>query len=211
MRKTTSFRQSLQTNSRERRSRRKLYRGLTPNQNSTLRIVTAKILASGGCCKMTVDNLAAHCGISSSQFRRDIDVLVSKGFIIRIRRPRFRNRSETNLLMLPVVSRGGVGVINDKEKQKNLKPNTNTAREVPRVKSYTQLKWEWNRARHKHRPSPYVGRCRMTHLEALRVSSGAAVGTWDDETKRLLREQEARYAAWDREGREYHESRRGEL
>lgn len=127
MSKTTTARPALQSISRERvRSRRKLYRGLTPNQNSTLRIVTRKIMESGGCCDMSVDNLAAHCGISSSQYRRDMDVIVDRGFIIRIRRPKYRDRSETNLLMLPVVSKGGVGVINERGIQKNLNTNTTT-------------------------------------------------------------------------------------
>lgn len=156
-------------------------------------------------CMIEHEHLAKMFNRKRDAARRWVRILKRHGYIRSSETRISRCLNRPNVYTFPKL----IGVfekrdINAPQKQeKVLNTDTSTPREVQRGnKSYAQIRWEWNQARRKHRPGPYVGRCRMRHIEALRISAGASVGTWDPETKRLLREQEARIAEWERELRE---------
>lgn len=132
---------------------------LSNGAKNTYRKLKALIRLLGGVCDWLECRIVAHLGMRTTTYQDHRRALEAAGLIevIRRRKPGCRF-NDANLLRL----KGG-GSDFRSQKLTELKPNTSTPREVPRVKSYTHLRWEWNR-RHKpeHHPKPHFGRCRMS-------------------------------------------------
>jgi hypothetical protein len=143
------------------KSRRKLHLGLTPNQHSTYKRVKRAILSCNGVCDWEKARLAAECGVSESQYTRDMRAVYRVGLVIKIERKESARRNLTNLLMLPASAPSFMGVTNGGEKLILLETSTSTpTREMPRAEvikppvepkpSPVRQQWEARRAQDLH-------------------------------------------------------------
>jgi len=84
--------------------------GLTVGQYMTYKRMRRAIAICGGVCDWSVPRLAKYCrGIKEKQFGRDMDVIVEKGLIVRVRRRKACRRNDTNQWKLPELATSSMG------------------------------------------------------------------------------------------------------
>ena len=153
-----------------RRRRAKNHMGLTATQWSTYSTVKRLVRTSRDyVCNWSVPRLADACGISVTQFQRDMQVIVTRGLILRCFRTGTDYRNDTNLWMLPPLAGGGDGRINATQKKEIVSTKTTTRPAYSRSQENhppeVRERVEHNaRARHhrmqrsnQHRPDAFLG------------------------------------------------------